>query len=89
MVAIPLLSATQVFSAQEVELGASNVMDVVLKEGVLLETAVVTALGIQRDEKALGYAIQRLEGDQIQQVVEPDPLRALQGKGRRGEHYWK
>lgn len=68
------------FAPEEVFLDASNVVDVALEEGVVLETAVVTALGIQRKEKALGYAVQRLEGDQIQQVVEPDPLRALQGK---------
>jgi TonB-linked SusC/RagA family outer membrane protein len=68
------------FKTTEVPVGASNVLDVSLEEGIVLETAVVTALGIQREEKALGYAIQKLEGDQIQQVVEPDPLRALQGK---------
>ncbi len=68
------------FTTTEVELGVSNVLDLTLEEGVLLETAVVTALGIQREEKALGYAVQRLEGDQIQQVVEPDAIRALQGK---------
>lgn len=68
------------YATQEVEVGPSNVLDVTLTEGVVLETAVVTALGIERDEKSLGYAVQSLEGDQIQQVAEPDPLRALQGK---------
>lgn len=68
------------YNTREVEIGASNVVDVTLAEGVILETAVVTALGIERDEKSLGYAVQSLEGDQIQQVAEPDPLRALQGK---------
>ena len=68
------------YTTQEVEIGVSNVVDVTLAEGVVLETAVVTALGIEREEKSLGYAVQSLEGDQIQQVAEPDPLRALQGK---------
>jgi TonB-linked SusC/RagA family outer membrane protein len=68
------------FREIEIPLGTSNVVNASLEQGILLETAVVTALGIQRDEKALGYAVQNLEGDQIQQVVEPDPLRALQGK---------
>ena len=68
------------YESREIPLGASNVIDVAMEEGITLETAVVTALGIQREEKALGYAVQRLDGDQIQQISEPDPLRALQGK---------
>ena len=68
------------YESKEVPLGSSNTLNVELAEGVLLETAVVTALGIEREEKSLGYAVQKLEGDQIQQIAEPDPLRALQGK---------
>ena len=45
------------FTPREVELGASTVLNVVLDEGVTLETAVVTALGIERDRKALTYAV--------------------------------
>jgi TonB-linked SusC/RagA family outer membrane protein len=68
------------YEAQTVTLGASNVVDVSLAEGVVLETAVVTALGITRDKKELGYAIEEVDGDQIQQKGEGDVLRALQGK---------
>ena len=42
------------YTAQEVSLGASNVVDVVLASGVQLTETVVTALGITRSEKALG-----------------------------------
>ena len=39
---------------------------VVLKdEAEVLETAVVTALGIKRDEKAIGYSAQKVEGDKF------------------------
>ncbi len=68
------------FKAQTLALGPSNVMDVVLEEGVLLETAVVTALGISRDKKEIGYAVETVDGDAIQQRGEADVLRSLQGK---------
>ena len=68
------------FETQELTSDVSNLLNVTMDEGITLETAFVTALGIKREEKALGYAVQRLDGDQIQQVSEPDPLRALQGK---------
>ena len=69
-VSMPDGASTLVFSytgytTQEVEVGASNVLDVVLQEGVTLEAAVVTALGIQREEKAIGYAVQKVDGDDV------------------------
>lgn len=68
------------FETQEIELGASNVVDITLSEGLTLEAAVVTALGIQRDEKALGYAVQEVEGDDITQANTVSVLDALAGK---------
>jgi len=55
------------YSSQEVALGASNVVDVTLTEGVLLqEGVVVTALGISRERKKLGYAVQELDGGELE-----------------------
>ena len=68
------------YSTEEVALGASNVIDITLKEGVTLETAVVTALGIQRDEKAIGYAVQQVNGDDISSANTVSVLDALSGK---------
>ncbi len=68
------------YETQIIPLGASNILDVTLMEGVLLETAVVTALGISREKKEIGYAIESLDGAEIQQKGEADVLRALQGK---------
>ncbi|HZV69022.1 MAG TPA: SusC/RagA family TonB-linked outer membrane protein [Saprospiraceae bacterium] len=68
------------YQTQTITLGASNIVDVTLPEGVVLETAVVTALGIARDKKEIGYAIERVSGEEIQQKGEGDVLRALQGK---------
>jgi TonB-linked SusC/RagA family outer membrane protein len=45
-----------------------------------LESVVVTALGIKRSEKALGYSIQKIDGDIIQTVKTSDPTTGLTGK---------
>jgi len=68
------------FQTQEVTLGTSNVVDVKMAEGVLLEAAVVTALGIERDEKALGYAVQEVDGGQLDKARETNIVNSLQGK---------
>ncbi|MBK9985340.1 MAG: SusC/RagA family TonB-linked outer membrane protein [Saprospiraceae bacterium] len=68
------------YQTQTANLGASNIVDITLVEGVVLETAVVTALGISRDKKELGYAIEKVDGEDIQLKGENDVLRALQGK---------
>ena len=40
----------------------------------------VTALGIRREKKALGYAMQEVKGDQLMAVREPNITNALSGK---------
>ena len=82
---VPEGATTLVFSytgyeTQEVEIGASNVVDVVMSEGVTLETAVVTALGVERDEKAVGFAVQQVDGDAITRSGANNALDALRGK---------
>ncbi|MDN4165941.1 SusC/RagA family TonB-linked outer membrane protein [Cytophagales bacterium LB-30] len=68
-------------AAQEVAVGSRSVIDLSMEQDVKqLSEVVVTAVGIQREAKALGYAVERVSSDKIQQVSEPDPLRALQGK---------
>jgi len=45
-----------------------------------ISTVVVTALGIKRDEKALGYAVQKVGGEEIAKIKELDVVNALSGK---------
>ena len=55
-------------------------LNVVLKEDAeMLEGTVVTALGIRRDQKALGYAVTELKSDQLNPNL-INPVSALQGK---------
>ncbi|MEL7221916.1 MAG: carboxypeptidase-like regulatory domain-containing protein, partial [Bacteroidota bacterium] len=68
------------FETREIEVGASNVLDIILSEGVALDEVVVTGLGIRRDKKALGYAVTTLDSDAIELRPEADVARVLRGK---------
>ncbi|RYY25054.1 MAG: SusC/RagA family TonB-linked outer membrane protein, partial [Chitinophagaceae bacterium] len=69
------------FETKEVTLGAGNSINVVLGEGkVDLSEVVVTAMGIKRSERALGYAVSKVDPGTLVQKSEPNILNALAGK---------
>ncbi|HLW50336.1 MAG TPA: TonB-dependent receptor plug domain-containing protein, partial [Sphingobacteriaceae bacterium] len=45
-----------------------------------LDEVVVTALGIKREEKSLGYSVERISGENVQRVAQENVLSALAGK---------
>lgn len=45
-----------------------------------LEQVVVTAMGVSREKKSLGYSVQELGGDKVNEVQQPDLLNAMAGK---------
>src|SRR5215203_5178330 len=51
-----------------------------LSRGGQLDEVVVTSMGIRRTEKALGYAVSKVDPNSITQKSEPDLLKNLQGK---------
>ncbi len=51
-----------------------------LEAGALLEEVVVTALGLERDSKKLGYAIQQVSGQAVSQVKSANFLDNLAGR---------
>ena len=58
----------------------NNVINAVLEdESIMLENVVVTALGIKREEKGLGYATQTVEGETITASMPSNWSLALQG----------
>lgn len=66
---------------QVVPVNGRTVINVVLvSDTELLDEVVVTALGIKRDKKALGYAIQEVSGDDIIAARENNVANALSGK---------
>jgi TonB-linked SusC/RagA family outer membrane protein len=65
---------------QEVTVGDSNVLDVTLEDGNFLDEVVITAMGISKERKALGYAVASIDGDEITSAQVVNPMSALQGK---------
>ncbi|BDS10199.1 SusC/RagA family TonB-linked outer membrane protein [Aureispira anguillae] len=67
------------YATQEVEITGTT-LNVTLLEGVDLEKVVVTALGVSRKEKSLGYASQEVDGDDLNKSRDANFLNTLQGK---------
>lgn len=58
----------------------SVVVDFKLKSNTTLSEVVVTALGIERQEKALGYAVSKLNNEDITNTVSGNWLNGMSGK---------
>ena len=66
---------------QEVIIGSRSTIDVALEDEITgLEEVVVTALGIKRSEKALGYSVQKVSGESLRKVLGTEMATALTGK---------
>ena len=66
---------------QELTVGAADTIDVTMEEdAAVLDEVVVTAQGIRREKKALGYSVTTVESDQLEQRTEGDVARVLNGK---------
>jgi TonB-linked SusC/RagA family outer membrane protein len=69
------------YSAQEVPVGNKNNLNVVLVPASHgLNEVIVTALGISRQQKSLGYAAQAVKGDDLSVTKQSDLNTALAGK---------
>jgi TonB-linked SusC/RagA family outer membrane protein len=69
------------YERQEIAIGSEN--DIVVKmmnSGANVSEVVITALGVAREEKALGYAIQKVDGSELTQARETNIVNALAGK---------
>lgn len=83
---VPQDATTLVFSyigmkKLEVEIANRSVIDVNLEADVKgLDEVVVTAFGISREKKALGYAVQDVKNDVIERTGNTDLSGAMQGK---------
>ena len=78
--------ATLVFTfvgmtTQEIAVEGLSTIDVVLENSMIgIDEVVVTALGIEREAKALGYAATKVVGDELVKANTINPVAALQGK---------
>lgn len=58
----------------------NNMIIKMVEDSQTLDDVVVTALGISRDKKALGYAVQDVKADELTQAASSNLSSALQGK---------
>jgi TonB-linked SusC/RagA family outer membrane protein len=69
------------FSTKEVKVGTQTIVDVTLDEDVSsLDEVVVTALGIKKEAKKLGYATTTINAAAITENRSPNFMNTLQGK---------
>ncbi|MDR2283499.1 MAG: SusC/RagA family TonB-linked outer membrane protein [Sphingobacterium sp.] len=65
---------------QRVSVGSRSTLNVVLQDAnTALDEVVVTALGISREKKSLGYATQEVKGDQLAAARGGNALQSLSG----------
>lgn len=66
---------------EEVTVGTQKRINVSLIPSLQsLDEVVVTALGIKREKKALGYSVQDIKGDELDKTQQPNLVNALAGK---------
>lgn len=69
------------FHSKEVEVGGQTTIKISLVEdSKVLDEVVVTALGIKRDRKSLGYAMQEVKGDNLTETRDANVANSLAGK---------
>ncbi|MEO5889356.1 MAG: SusC/RagA family TonB-linked outer membrane protein [Ferruginibacter sp.] len=68
------------YKTQDVAITAETSYKIVLQEGGDLSEVIVTALGIRREKKALGYSSQEVKGDALVASKQSNIVNALQGK---------
>lgn len=82
----PAGSSTIVFSyigmkTQEIAISGRKIIDCVMESDILgLDEVVVTALGITREKKALGYAVSDIRTDEIEKSKNVNVVNSLSGK---------
>ncbi|WP_159019312.1 SusC/RagA family TonB-linked outer membrane protein [Algibacter sp. L3A6] len=69
------------YTTKEITIGTSNTINITLAEdAATLDEVVVTALGIKREKKSLGYASQEVKGDAVSAVKDVNFANSLSGK---------
>jgi TonB-linked SusC/RagA family outer membrane protein len=68
------------YQSQSVSVGASSTVDVSLEPDSLLDEVVVTALGLTRAKKSLGYSVSEISSEQVNTIKDHNLANALVGK---------
>ncbi len=68
------------YATREMEIGASNVMDLTMSEGAVLGEVVVTAVGLEANRANLGYSVQNVDAEELLASKEVNLVDALNSK---------
>ncbi|NQX82176.1 MAG: SusC/RagA family TonB-linked outer membrane protein [Flavobacteriaceae bacterium] len=67
-------------TTKEVTVGSDNIIDVTMQGDNALDEVVVTAFGVKRQKKSLGYATTTITSDDLTEVSASNPFESLSGK---------
>ncbi len=69
------------YSEKEVSIGGRDVINIALDQDIQqLSEVVVTALGIEREKRELGYSVTSVDGDELTKVRSDNALNSLAGR---------
>ncbi|WP_216359336.1 SusC/RagA family TonB-linked outer membrane protein [Sediminicola luteus] len=69
------------YAPVDMAITSGNTLNVTMDESAEeLEGVVVTALGLKREEKSLGYAVENVGGEELTRVVQENVLNSMSGK---------
>jgi iron complex outermembrane recepter protein len=69
------------FVSKEVAVGTQGNMEIILEgQNNALNEVVVTALGVKKQKRQLGYSVTEIKGSDVAKTNELNPINALQGK---------
>ena len=69
------------YETVKITVAGSDIINVTLEEGgEVLDEIVITAFGIKREEKALGYSVQSIKGESLTEARESNITNSISGK---------
>ena len=75
-----LLFSFVVYTTQEIPVGTKSVINVVLVQNNQLSEVVVTALGVKKSERSIGYSVSTVKGDDLVKSGESNIIEGLAAK---------
>ncbi|MDF2192245.1 SusC/RagA family TonB-linked outer membrane protein [Paraflavitalea sp. CAU 1676] len=77
--AVLVITATG-YGAKEVPVGSGSTLNAVLQSSGAMQEVVVTAMGVTKSKRAVGVAVQDIQGDKLMQTKQTDLNTALAGR---------
>ena len=68
------------FATQEISVADATDFNIMMQADQLLDEVVITALGISREKKSLGYAVTEVAGDNVNTIKDNNLANSLSGK---------